>query len=102
MSVYFYLTTNINKNEPEALASIAYIHVKAKGDGSQTAIITETLVVDEAVVEMSQSELQAILDSWIAEENQNPEIDTYIDPETEEVIEQPRLQRVINLGVYLA
>lgn len=92
MDAYFYLTTNTHKNEPEVLASSEYVHVKAKGDGSQTAIITEYPIEDASLQEMSQEELQAVIDEWIAGENENPELD---------LEGNPMLQIQINIGAFL-
>lgn len=89
---YFYLTTNIGRKEPQAIHSVSYLHVKAKSDGSQTIIITEQEIIDQNVVEKTQSEAQAILDQWVAEENSNPEID---------VDGNQIIQKQINLSDYL-
>ena len=55
----FYLTENTNKNEPTI--DCDYVHIKAKTDGSQTAIISEDLIIHEDVEEKGQEELKTIL-----------------------------------------
>lgn len=89
---YFYLTTNDKLREPAVLAGISYIHVKSKSDGTQTLVITEQEVNDPACAEKTKSEAQAILDAWIAAENQNPPFDV----DNNEIIQRP-----ISLEVYL-
>lgn len=92
MSVYFYLTTNESRNEPDALWDVSYIHVKAKTDGTQTLIITEEPTDDSSCIEKTQSEAQALLDSWISNENASAPLDSE---------GNPVLQSNINLGIYL-
>ena len=68
----FYVTTNNNGREPDTLFGIDYIHIKAKSSGENTAIVSEVNIYDNDIEEMTQEELQSVLDSWIAEENENP------------------------------
>jgi hypothetical protein len=92
--MYFYLTNNVNKNEPLPVKQALYIHVKARVDGSQTVIITEDSINDPSCSLLSQQEAQALLNSWIDEEN-NPPLPQDI---AGNFIQQP----YINLGNYLA
>lgn len=91
--MHFYLTTNDNRREPEAIYSVEYVHVKAKGDGSQTVIITEDEIIDPACAPKTQEEAQAILDAWIDEENETP---------TQDLEGNDIVQRRITLESYLA
>lgn len=75
MALFFYLTTNVNRNEPENVRSSVYVHVKAKSDGSQTIIISEDPIMGAGVQNKTQAQAQAILDGWITEENLTPGID---------------------------
>jgi len=92
--VKFYLVNNINKNEPAAVKSSLFTHVKAKSDGSQTAIIAYESIDDENVIEKTKEELQQILDQWIDEEN--------LDPYFDEVSQQQIYQLKINLDRYVS
>ena len=91
--VKFYLLTNINNVEPLAIRDKTFIHVKAKTDGSQTAIISDEDVQGDGIVEMTKEQLHGVLDAWIAEENANPPNDP--------VTEEPIIQRPISLGLYV-
>lgn len=87
-----YLTENANRCEPAALAGIAYTHVKCRTDGSQTLIVAPQAIEAADCVPLSRDDAQALLNSWIDEEN------TGVVPD-----EQGNLmtQSRIDLGAYL-
>ena len=91
--VKFYLTTNVHKTEPSALVAAGAIHVKAKADGMQTVMISDVEIIDANATEKTFLEAQTILDTWIDEENDSPELD-------QDGV--PMLQNFIDLGAYLA
>lgn len=74
--MYYYLTTNTNKNEPTCLRSITYVHVKARTDGDQTVIITIDPIVDDTLQSYTITDAQTLLDSWAQAEN-----DAEVDPD---------------------
>jgi len=90
---YFYLTQNINRREPDTLASKSYIHIKARADGMQTAIAADELIELDGVEPKTIEELQTILDVWIEAENESAV------PDSEDVI---HMQRRIDLNLYIA
>lgn len=89
---YFYLITNVNRNEPEIIKSYSYIHVKARKDANLTLIITKEEINYSLFENLSQEEAQILVDSWIDEENINPELD---------IDGNELIQSKINLNWYL-
>ncbi len=87
-----YLTTNTDNREPEILAESSYIHVKCKSNGTQTVVITDCEVISDCCTEMTQTDAQALLDSWIDEENAAP-------PPSDGSVAMP--QNRIDLGAFL-
>jgi hypothetical protein len=71
--MFFYLTTNVNSREPEILLAKPYVHIKCKTDASRTAIVSNIQIEDVGLEVKTKEEMQAILDSWINEENENPD-----------------------------
>jgi len=72
--MYFYILHAENKN-PKTILDSDCIHVKSRNDGKQVAIISDIELEHEDIEEKTQAESQTILDSWIDEENENPEKD---------------------------
>jgi hypothetical protein len=89
----FYLVSNVNGEPPLAVKSHSYVHVKVKFDRTATAIITHDELSDPNTIEKTQEELQAIVNSWVDEENTDPFFD--------EVNQVYVVQNKINLGVLL-
>lgn len=74
--MYFYILHTDDKNPKTILDnSLGYIHVKARNDGKQIAIISAIIIKHENAEEKTIEELQEIIDNWINEENENPEKD---------------------------
>jgi len=71
----FYLVNCENKKPEIYLDGFDYVHIKAHTLGKQVIIITNDTILHEDVIEKTQEEAQAILDSWINTENENPEKD---------------------------
>ena len=92
MTDYFYLTENALNSEPECIKAVDYVHIKAKSDGTQTLILTEEQLTDDSLTLKTQAEAQALLDSWVVDEN----VDAPLDPEG-----NPTLQKNIGLGKFL-
>ncbi len=90
--MYFYLTSNIAKDEPAAIKAVPYIHVKAKADGSQTVCLSEQAVSDPNVSPMTREAADAILKAWIDDENASPVVD---------IDGNQLIQSYIDIGAYL-
>ena len=87
----YYLVNCENKNPLIVIKNENYIHVKSHVEGKQITIITKEKIVGESIIEKTKEELQVILDSWIDNENENPEKD---------IDGNDIIQDKINLNIY--
>lgn len=71
--MYFYLIQCENKNTDFLEGN--YVHIKAKTDGSEIAVISESEITNNDVITKTQAELQIILDDWVDAENVDPPLD---------------------------
>lgn len=95
-SMFFYLTTNVNSCEPRILLSTPHVHIKCKTDGSRTALVSNTRIEDAALEEKTKEEMQTILDAWINEENENPDINSQGNPVLQHFINLDGIVGLVN------
>lgn len=88
----FYLTNNTNRKEPEAIAPLSYLHIKASQDGSQTLILCDEELDDPNYDPKTLQEAQQIVNDWVDLDNQTPPID---------VEGNPHLADYINLEAFI-